>query len=295
MEIFRDGEIEMRVNKRTKIIASVIISLVILLSLIVKKSLLVSAFQQQAEPGSLEWLAQDAQANGLQEVTIPTLFWDKEAVGGFDDATAKYTVVVAQPVKAQSYAWIPEAQTIGTWYKFQILETLSSKPLLQCAECPPTQDAPSEMQPLNAGEMAVSKFGGTLVINGIPIHSVDGDFPDFVVSQRYLLFIDLDTSKRVGDVSSGGVAVFSVDGSGNLAPLIPNSEQLTTDIANRFGNSLNQIRAYFNPPPPPPPPSSCDSTGSQQRWCDSHYGDWDPSSCTCTNACATPSQPWKCQ
>lgn len=280
----------MSIKSRNGIVALVLVSLAVVILIGVRKYSTVLALRQQAEVGSLDWLAQDALANGLQGVNIPTLEWSYFSIEGFNDAATDYSVVVAQPVGKTSHVWNNQNQIIGTWYTFKIVETLSQKPHITCDLCPPSPDPPAGI--LNPDEIFVPKMGGSVVINGITINSIDPDFPDYSLNQSYLLFIDLDAAKKVGVVSAGPIAAFAVDVNGNLTPVTQRQNSLKDDIATRYGNSLGQLRAALNggatptptpalTPEPTPAPEACVPNRSALATCRNSGGVWDAQTCSC--------------
>ena len=202
------------------------------------------AFQGGVVPGSLEALAQDAIEHNEQSVTIGSPKWLHATVSGIDDALANYTVVVAYPVSKNSYVWNSEFQMIGSWYKFVITETLVQKPYLACSNCPPSPDPPAALLPLYSSQVLVPKAGGSVVVNGVTINSLDEEFPDYQMSQSYLMFLNVDSSKGVGMTSLAAAAVFTVGPNGELSTVAEGGENsLADDIAQRYGNSLPALRA----------------------------------------------------
>lgn len=208
----------------------------------------VKAVQTAVIPGSLEALAQDAIDRNLQSVTISTPHWNYAGVSGINEAVAAYSVVVARPVSKHSYIWNSEFQIIGTWYKFAITESLSQKPFTTCTDCPPSPTPPNNLLPLNSNELVIPKFGGVVSINGVAINSIDEVFPDYDMSQNYLLFLRIDAAKGIGLTSLGPAAVFTVSPNGALSTIAEGTNNsLATDIAQRYGNSLAALRAALKP------------------------------------------------
>lgn len=208
----------------------------------------VKAVQTAVIPGSLEALAQDAIDRNLQSLTIPTHQWSYAGVSGVNEAVASYSLVVAHPVSKHSYIWNSEFQIIGTWYKFAITEYLSQKPFNTCTDCPPSPNPPGNLLPLNSNELLIPKFGGLVSINGVGINSIDEVFPDYDMSQNYLLFLRIDASKGIGLTSLGPAAVFTVSPNGELSTVAEGTNNsLATDIAQTYGNSLAALRAALNP------------------------------------------------
>jgi hypothetical protein len=226
---------------KTVFVASILLAVFVTGIAIVTRYNRTSALQQAAEVGSVTWVAQEAAANGEAYVEISSFEWTYTDINGSDDARARYSVVLAQPLTANSYIWSDENQTIGTWYRFRVDEVLSQRAYTTCDICPPSPNPPTDLLPVNSNEILIPKIGGSLVVNGVTINSVEPDFPNYDYSTKYLLFIDLDTAKRVGVVAAGPVAVFTVHGD-TVAPLTDASHPLASDFATRYGNSLNQTR-----------------------------------------------------
>jgi hypothetical protein len=245
------------------------------------KRLRVNAFQGAVVPGSLEALAQDCAANGIQSTNINTMLWEYEGIGGLDDVLSKYSVIVAHPVSSTSYIWNSELQIIGSWYKFAVTESLSQRPHIACDTC--GTDPPASLLPLSTGQLLIPKYGGSVTINGVTINSIDADFPAYQTSQDYLIFLDIDQTKGVGNVDGGGAAVFVIGANGVLTPASSISSSLAEDISLRYGNSITALRnALVGPAPTPTPtPTPCTASNTLIRRCLDNGGDWDSTTCRC--------------
>lgn len=271
----------MNLISRKQFVVSAIILVAALAIFLGNKRSRVNAFQGTVVPGSLEALAQDCAANGIQSININTMLWEYEGIGGIDDALSKYTVIVAHPLSSTSYAWSSEYQIIGTWYKFAVTETLSQRPHIACETC--NTDPPAGLLPLSAGQLLIPKYGGSVVLNGVTINSVDADFPAYQASQNYLMFLDVDQTKGVGNLDGGGAAVFAVGANGVLTPVSSISSALAEDISLRYGNSLPALRAALagSTPGPTPTPTPCTASNTLISRCLNNGGDWDSSTCRC--------------
>jgi len=244
----------------------------------------VHAQQLPIEPGSIDDLVQNATANGEVFVSVP-IEVAHEDVAGFDEAMNYYSIVVAETLSKQTLA--VSAYDTETWFKFAITEILSTKQPHVCVSgacsLPATLSAPSQ------NELWLSKAGGAIVRNGVTINLEWKDFPDFTIGQKYLLFIDLNQSTRVGVPAIGPVGVFMVDDSGTIASVFDEETSLKSEIASRFGNSLGQIRNTINPSPA----SSCSSV--QRQTCLDNGGNWNSETCFCrplVDPCIQ--KPWLC-
>jgi len=249
-------------------------------------SAITRAVQAQIDPpppGSISEMAQRASTNGELIVTSP-ISVAHDDVEGFDEARAHLTVLVARAVSSQSVATSP--YNIETWFRLTVTETLSSQPAYKCVGglCAP----PAGVAPPAANEMLLAKAGGSLIRNGVTVNMQWSDFPDFTDGQSYVLFIDYDAAARVGVPAIGPVGVFAVDAYGKLTSVLQADTGLKADLAARFANDLNQLRATLNPPPAP----TCDPV--QEQNCYNWGGDWNPSTCICANMDPCIRFPWKC-
>lgn len=246
------------------------IGLVALIGPKLKTSAREGAFRMEtAEPGSIEEMAQEAAANGQTYTGIPLLA-QHEDVTGMDQAKANYSVLVARADSKQTLQTSPF--NIATWFRFTVTEVLSTQAPFVCVNgrCTP----PAGVAGPGASELLLPKAGGSVVVNGVQVELALQGFPDFALGQSYLLFIDYDASSRLGAPVLGSIGVFSVDASGNLASISPESNDLKTDIATRYGNSLSQVRAAFGSPT-----TGCNTLQEQQ--CYNGGGSWDSGTCQC--------------
>lgn len=235
---------------------------------------------------TLTILAQEAAAAGRTEA----YFEENESFEGVDDletALSQYSVVVAVPVSQQSYA--VGNVSIVTWYKFQVQEVLTRRAYVQCSFCSPLPNAPAEVQPTNANEIAVLRTGGAQVVQGVTVFSTT-EFPDFTLHQKYLLFLNWDEARNVARIRVGPPGVYLVDAYNRLATILPESEPgenpIADGLAAQYGNNLNQLRNALNPPP------GCDPAAEQN--CYYQGGSWDFSTCTCQYYNPCEGGPWLC-
>jgi len=244
------------------------------------------AQQPPIEPGSIDDRVQKAIINGKFSVTVPLEIMHED-VDGFDDAKAHYSIVVADAVSKQSFA--TSAYNIETWFKFTVAETILNTAPHICVTGACT--LPAGLPAAGANELWLSKSGGTIERNGVTVNLEWNEFPDFNIGQRYVLFIDMNQSTRVGANALGPVGVFMLDNNGIMAAVLGEDTNLKSDISSRFGNSLTQLRNAINPPPPPP--SGCDPAAEQA--CNARGGGyyWDDSTCKCAFDVCIP-KPWLC-
>jgi len=247
------------------------------------------AATQDIDPATLAGMAAQAQAQGQSEVDLAKdVSW--EGIDDLNSALSRYTVVDAVPIAKQSY--VLDEFNIGTWYKFRLNYTIKQNPLVTCSQCSSNiPDPPAELLPLNANEILVLHPGGSQLVNGITVNVTVSEFPDFTLNQRYLLFIDLDSTRSVATVSVGPPGVYLVDGNGRLVHVYDANPDDTIGIglAASYGSNIETLKNAINPPPPPP--SGCDP--AQEQNCYDTGGNWDSSTCRCFNPCDQ--KPWLCE
>lgn len=244
---------------------------------------------QDVDPATLVGMANRAQAQGQSEVNLGTdISW--EGIDDLNSALSRYTVVDAVAIAKNSY--VLDEFSIGTWYKFRVNYTIKQNPLVECSQCSSNiPDPPAELLPLGSNEILVLHPGGSQLVSGVTINVTVSDFPDFTLNQRYLLFIDFDSTKRVATVSVGPPGVYFVEANGRLGHIYEADPEDTigAGLAANYGSNIDTFRNALNPPPP----STCDPV--QEQYCYDAGGDWDSTTCRCTvppDPCMR--KPWLC-
>lgn len=195
---------------------------------------------RDADEGTLQWHARRARAKGLQEITIPTPRWRITGAANLDEALNQFSVVLAKPVEEKSFIWSP--YNIRTWYKFKVREFLSQRDWPTCDVCPAPPDAPADLLPLKRDEILIVRAGGTAVVDGVRITSVDSAFPPFSRSQEYLLFVKLNRADRVGEISMSHYGVFTVD-EGGVRQINNRSHPFAAELTAHGNRVLEFVRA----------------------------------------------------
>jgi len=146
--------------------------------------------------------------------------------------------VIAQPVQVECRLE-DDKQTINSWYKFRILETLSEpQPYPYSFGSPP-----GELLPLNNNEFAALLPGGSLTVDGVKVVSRPPESPALPLFKKYLLFIDLDSANRVARIEYGPDSIFSVKEDGLIKAYNGRATALQQNIEARYGNSIDRIKA----------------------------------------------------
>lgn len=202
-----------------------------------------SELETAKERGSIRWKAQAAKLKGEQQIVLPGPIADyATSVNSIDEVLSHFGVIVAQPVDKKSYVY--DADEIRTWYKFKILENLSEKQLPRCASCAlPAGRLPQEMLPLNTQEILIETYGGTVDIDGINVTMFDRQIPEFLVSNKYLLFLSTDPSGNVGLLRMGPIGIFTIRPNDIVESVSKKPHPFTRDVRVRYQNSLDRLRA----------------------------------------------------
>jgi len=195
--------------------------------------------EQSPDRGKLTWHAQLAKAKGVDKVVLRSSIVDYAVPRSFDDALANYSLVIAEPFYSQSYATTYDIQT---WYKFRIVEELSTPPS-DCTGCGNTVEPPVDLLPLESNEFLSSKIGGEVAVEGVPIISNDPSYANFQIGRRYLLLVAFDSKKIVGTLRSGPWGVFALDPDEKIRSVNPElKDPFREKLLHQFGNSLPNLK-----------------------------------------------------
>jgi hypothetical protein len=199
--------------------------------------------QSRRGEGLLKDSANKAKAEGKSEVIVRAPLYRPAGVMSLDEALSYYTAVIVTPVDSKSFIQSPDE--IDTWYKFKVIEYLNRKEPLRCTTCSSTPVAPAEMLPLQDDEILIPRPSGSVVIDEIKVTSVESGFPPFLQSKKYLLFIQLDSSSKVGMLRMGQYGVFTVNENGDIKHInnkdYPFKHEIESGDGN--GNAIEQLKA----------------------------------------------------
>jgi hypothetical protein len=160
-----------------------------------------------------------------------------------ETAAALYTIVVARPVAAASR--LSEQEHIVTSYRFQTVEVLSEPgpskwPFTSSGELPP------ELGAFGEGDYVVTIRGGTKEVDGVEVTMKYDDFEPFSIGKEYLLFLEFDTTRRVGGLAMGQLGALEIGDDGTLDTLGSRESNAVKQMINpRFGNSFGSLNAYL--------------------------------------------------
>lgn len=160
-----------------------------------------------------------------------------------ETAAALSTIVVARPVA--EVGRLSKEGHIVTSYKFQTVETLSEpgpskRPFTFSGEIP------AELGALGDGEYMATVRGGTKEIDGVEVTMKYDDYELFSLGKEYLLFLEFDTTGRLGAIQMGPLGALEVGGDGTLSTMDRSeSREFKQMINSRFGNSVKSLKAFL--------------------------------------------------
>ncbi|HEX8561267.1 MAG TPA: hypothetical protein VF668_24460 [Pyrinomonadaceae bacterium] len=89
-------------------------------------------------------------------------------------------------------------------------------------------------------------MGGAKEIDGVEVTSKYDDFELFSIGKEYLLFLEFDTTGRLGALGMGPLGALKIANDGTLDTLgSSESEPIKQMINPRFGNSFESLKAYL--------------------------------------------------
>jgi hypothetical protein len=196
-----------------------------------------SGQQKPIRPYSILGRAMKAKASGLTKVTFPAPKTMPVHIASLDIAFAHLTVVIARPVEKRSYLLDPN--DITSVYILEILETLSESNSREVC-CVPTS-VPTDMTPLKEGQIYLVNGGGTMELAGVEVTVVE-EAGGFSPAKTYLLFLNLDESKKIGDVRIAEQGVYEVNADNTFEPVDKKTHGLRELLLNAYGNSLERLK-----------------------------------------------------
>jgi len=197
---------------------------------------------QWAEYGTLMWNVQMAKARGEKEYAISSIGCGM-GVSTLKEALSGYTIVIAQPVEKKTFM---NTYGLRTWYRFKVTETLSSKPVHDFhRESLASVEIPADLLPVHADEILIPESGGIVEVEGVKVAEYSNS-PQYSLSNKYLLFLELDSDRQVGFVPwTDEIGIFTVDDNGKLKASDNDSYDLKEKMASRFDNSVEHLKSYL--------------------------------------------------
>ena len=206
--------------------------------------------QTMAPEGTLRRFAQNAYLSGQNSVTVDE-FPGYLAVHDMAGAINDYSVVIAT-VNARFTYYDEDLDTIITYYKLSVEQTLSQRPQKNCGGCTPEPNPPNELLPISSGQIYFRMPHGVTTLENVTVDAATSRFSSsaLVVGQRCLAFLSLDSPAGSASLRIGPEGLYLIGADGNsLSPLsvIPAGDEGPINLAlhYQFGNSLTQFKHYF--------------------------------------------------
>lgn len=201
--------------------------------------------QTRAEPGTLDWYAEQARHQGADTWEFGSGIFEYVEPRTWDEMLATQSLVVVEPIETRSY---PNHDNTGiwSWWRFRIVEVLSQQDLSSCYTCSIPTVLPADFPPAQADQIVLEKYSGSLTHNGAWLTAVEPSFPEYVIGQRYLLILDLDPRDRSAAVRMGPLGVYRIDSAGNFACVcesVGRENPYRDELRLRYENSLANLRA----------------------------------------------------
>lgn len=185
-----------------------------------------------------------AKLRNERKVTVPSSYLSATHAmfPDMETAAALSTIVVAKPVA--EVGRLSKDGGIVTSYKFQTVETLSEPGPLKY---PFTFSGviPPELGALGDGEYMVTVGGGTKEIDGVEVTMKYDDYELFSLGKEYLLFLQFDTTGRLGAIQMGPMGALKIGDDGKLEMMGDSEAEAVKEMIARFGNSLHSLRAFL--------------------------------------------------
>jgi hypothetical protein len=198
----------------------------------------------ERQRGTAMWYVTKAKIEGKSRALLPTRISDYPSPDSLDQALLHNRPVVVQFLEKKSQLFDGEWVGIITWCKFRVIEELPASPVA-CLTCGQDESKPPvELLPLAPDEILICKTGGEVEVDGVKLVEVDRYLPQFLESERYLLFVSpggLGTVNRLLMVGT-----FRLSETGGISSMFeegPNPEPLNQDLTTRYSNSLDALRA----------------------------------------------------
>jgi hypothetical protein len=229
----------------SKKIALVVLIALLLLGLGLRRIVNSSQGDKRCDQASnIEELARNCRYQGKSRVVIPGPIVEYGgANSSFEEMAAASSAVIAEPIASKSYLYNP--YSIGTWYKFRIIEPLLLRPPKHCDSCPPMSAPPQELSSLLSNELLLGVDGGSLSVEGVEITQTSGCIPPFEKGEKYLLFVSF-LPGGIARLAAGPAGIFKLTDQDSLKGVDITKRKAYDDVKNRFGNKLSLLRSHIN-------------------------------------------------
>jgi hypothetical protein len=226
-------------------IPTLILGFLVILGLGIKRSVNSSQADKRCDQANnIEELARNCKSQGKSRVVIPGPIIDYPGENSsFEEMATQSSAVIAEPIASKSDLYNP--YSIGTWYKFRIIEPLLLRPPKHCDGCPPMSAPPEELSSLLSNELLLAVDGGSLSIGGVEITQTSGCIPSFEKGEKYLLFVSF-LPGGIARLAAGPSGIFKLVDQDSLKGVDTTNRKAYDDVKNRFGSKLSLLRSHIS-------------------------------------------------
>ena len=194
--------------------------------------------------GTISYQAKLAKIQGKRKVFLPGYHVSyANEVKSLNDALSNQGLIIGELIKKKS--GVINNEYIVTWYKFKIIDNLTAD-LPQCLACESRlENEAKDMLPEGPNEILISAIGGSVKVEGVEVTMEYSGVPEFLKSQRYLLFLATDSSGKIGVLKMGSVGVFRIDPTGLIEPVDDTPHPLRAELIGRHNRSLDQLKDHI--------------------------------------------------
>ena len=189
------------------------------------------------DPTTLHARVKKEKDKGLRKITFPAPLIEYPEID-LTTAQAETSVVIADVIDKRSL--LIDQNTIGTFYKLRIVETLAKASSPVCCN-PKDEEFPTDLPTLAEDETYMVGIGGTVMLDDVEV-TVEEDFKELSPGRRYLLFVTPTLSGKFSLVKLGPKGMFLIKSDGQLESAVSKSYKLRRDIELLFNNSLIKLK-----------------------------------------------------
>jgi hypothetical protein len=196
--------------------------------------------QDLSEEGILFKNVQQAKVGGRKKIYLPppkVEYAGSALTNTLDSLTPDYGIVIAEPVDLKVSYYLSDS--IVTWYRFKVIETLAAQSFAQCVACS-SASLPEEFKNKNEGEFVIAQYGGSLTIDDIEV-TMGYSYQPFKIGKKYVLALSIEASSGKATAIGGPAGIFNITDSDFITPVV-DSIYTKDAIKNKYNNSLNNLR-----------------------------------------------------
>ncbi len=194
--------------------------------------------QEWEDPTTIKARAKKERAKGARKAHFPAPVIEYATGIDLDTALSQASVFLVEPVDKTSL--VVDPNTIGTFYRLKVIETISSAEPSSCCQ-PSDSEFPGELPPLNENEMYLAGIGGTVMLDGMEV-TVDEALGELIPRHRFLVFLTPTPSRKYSLSKLGPYGIFRVKATGDLEAIVKTPYKLKKEMVETCGCSLEKLK-----------------------------------------------------